>query len=190
MSFLQKRVATGRNAPGSGFVFLTALPYKFRSLLLSLQVMTTSIHLLLTLFLTVLVIYGGSGVNAYFYCCDNCRSEGMEVITDHRCCEIHASALKVSLDSQRHDTANHLCEVGAHDSCGVERIAFSWETFTRNQELQPQAIDLHDVPFLAHSTQNHDLTPGAMISRPETESQKPPNLSSEVYRSLLITLLI
>jgi hypothetical protein len=32
--------------------------------------------------------------------------------------------------------------------------------------------------------------PSAMISSPETESQKPPNLSSEVYRSLLTTLLI
>jgi len=51
MSFLQKRVATGRNPPGSGFVFLTALPYKFSSLLLSLQVMKTSIHLLLSSFI-------------------------------------------------------------------------------------------------------------------------------------------
>ena len=176
--------------PCSGFVFLTTLQYKFRSLLLSLQLMKTSIHLLLTLFLTVLVIYGGSGVNAYFYCCDDCRSEGSEVITDHRCCEIHTYAHQANFDSNRHDTTNHLCEIETHDSCGVERIAFSWETFNRNQELQPQAIDLHDVPLMAHLIQSHDQMPSAMISSPETESQKPPNLSSEVYRSLLTTLLI
>lgn len=152
--------------------------------------MKRSIHILLTLILSALIVYGGSGVNAYFYCCDDCRSEGSEVITAHRCWEIHSHEHEATSTDHSHSVGNHLCEVGSHDNCGVERIAFSWEPSTRHQELQPQAIDLGAVPFLLHATTHPDEVDTVIISPPETKCQKPPNLSSEVYLTLLTTLII
>ncbi|MDD2515401.1 MAG: hypothetical protein WC191_07695 [Proteiniphilum sp.] len=152
--------------------------------------MKRSIQILLTLILSALIVYGGSGVNAYFYCCDDCRSEGSEVITAHRCCEIHAHKHEAATTDHRLNVSHHLCEVGSHDNCGVERIAFSWEPSTRHQEPQPQAIDLGAVPFLLQATIHPDEVDTVIISHPETKCQKPPNLSSEVYLTLLTTLII
>lgn len=152
--------------------------------------MKRSIHILLTLILSALIVYGGSGVNAYFYCCDDCRSEGPEAITGKLCCEIHSHDHETLLVDHRHNAGEHLCEMESHDSCGVERIAFSWEPSTRHQEPQPQAIDLGAVPFLLQATIHPDEVDTVIISHPETKCQKPPNLSNEVYLTLLTTLII
>ena len=152
--------------------------------------MKKSIQILLSLFLSALVIYGGSGVNAYFFCCDDCRSEGSEVIIGQLCSEIHSHTHDAILADQRHNVGDQLCKVGSHDNCGVERIDFNWESFTRHQELQPQAINLDALPFMAEATRHPDPTETVMLSHLHSESQKPPNLSSEVYLTLLTTLII
>ena len=152
--------------------------------------MKKSIQLLLSLLLSCLVIYGGSGVNAYFYCCDDCRSEGTEVVIGQRCCEIHAHTHDAHLADQLHMDGYNVCELGSHDNCGVERVAFSWESFTRHQELQPQAIDLNSMPFMVQPTAELDPADTPTPSYFPTGSQKPPNLSNAVYLTLLTTLII
>lgn len=152
--------------------------------------MKKSIHLLLTLLLSALVTYGGSGVNAYFYCCDDCRSEGPEAITGKLCCEIHSHDHETLLVDHRHNAGEHLCEMESHDSCGVERISFSWKSFTRPLVLQPLAIELNDAPFPVQKDPHSDQTQTLIFCYAETGCQKPPNLSSKVYLAMLTILLI
>ena len=39
--------------------------------------------------MTVLVFYGGAGINVISYCCKECRSAGVEALFNDKCCEIH-----------------------------------------------------------------------------------------------------
>jgi len=39
--------------------------------------------------MVVLVFYGGAGINIISYCCNECRSKGIEVLQNHKCCNIH-----------------------------------------------------------------------------------------------------
>jgi hypothetical protein len=46
----------------------------------------------LTVLLTVLVFYGGAGVNVVFYCCNQCRSAGIEMLLNDQCHASHKPA--------------------------------------------------------------------------------------------------
>ena len=39
--------------------------------------------------MAALIFYGGAGVNLISYCCNLCRSEGIEAVANDKCCEIH-----------------------------------------------------------------------------------------------------
>ena len=39
--------------------------------------------------MVVLVFYGGAGINIISYCCNECRSKGIEVLQNHTCNDIH-----------------------------------------------------------------------------------------------------
>ena len=152
--------------------------------------MKQSFHFLLTLLLSALFVYGGSGVNAYFFCCDDCRAMGSSAVTEHKCSEIHSHAHETGITDHRDGENDQQYAVGLHDSCGVERITFSWESFTRYQELQPLTIDLDETPFWANISDHHDLAKSWNLTCHHTGSHKPPNLSREGYLSLLTILLI
>lgn len=44
---------------------------------------------LFIVFLATLVFYGGAGVNLVTYCCGDCRMEGVTVLLENKCCEMH-----------------------------------------------------------------------------------------------------
>ncbi|MDR2681264.1 MAG: hypothetical protein LBC47_10700 [Tannerella sp.] len=44
---------------------------------------------LFTIIPAALVFYGGAGVNVISYCCNQCRSAGIEILREDKCCEIH-----------------------------------------------------------------------------------------------------
>lgn len=155
--------------------------------------MKKSIFILLTLFLSALIVYGGSGVNAYFYCCDDCRTEGATVVTEDKCCEIHshdhgdANTTHMHLEVKEHS----LCTFEMHDTCGIERIHVDWQSFTQLQHpLQPLVLDLDHSPFLITTGTSFAAAALSSPAYSNRRTQKPPDLSKEVYLSLLTTLII
>lgn len=143
-----------------------------------------------TLLLCTIVIYGGSGVNTYFFCCNDCRNEGSAAIIEHKCCEIHHHHHLGELVTHYDD---HTCEqhiTDLPDACSVKRISVEWTLSSENRiHLQPVITDL---VFSALPTDNYVCGAPPI---PETEfadkpSQKPPNLSKDDYFSLLVTLII
>lgn len=153
--------------------------------------MKRSIQILLTLILSALIVYGGSGVNAYFFCCDDCRSEGASVVTDDKCCEIHSHEHANGAHMHLTTELQSVCTFEMHDTCGIERIHFDWQTFTQlHYQLQPFTIDLDHSPFTStpgNSIFTLDIASQAYGYR---QTQKPPDLSKEDYLSLLTTLII
>lgn len=153
--------------------------------------MQRSISIFLGIFLSALIVYGGSGVNAYFYCCGDCRIAGPGAVVEHKCCEIHhhhhdGCAIPHEED---HECDQKVSEFGGE--CGVDRIRFDWQSFPGNQiQLQPTAINLNNSLFSCHG-HTVDIEELLSLSRYEYhQSQKPPDLSKEDYFSLLTTLII
>lgn len=152
--------------------------------------MKRKLFTLLVLLLSVVIMYGGSGVNAYFFCCDDCRNAGLTAVIEQKCCEIH----------HEHHSGEVITYYGGHacgeefdlaDVCGVERIQVKWTQSTSEEiNLQPVVTELDFCSTLAaRQTQYQPVLP----IQPEyvnRHSQKPPNLSRKDYSSLLTVLII
>lgn len=152
--------------------------------------MKKKLFTLIALLLSVIVIYGGSGVNTYIFCCDDCRDEGTAAIIEHKCCEIHHHHHLGGLIEHQEE---HVCDQNlseSHGECGFERVSVSWIlSVEKNLHLQPAVLDL--VELISYSDiYNHPEYDDIESSFFEKTSQKPPNLSKNVYFSLLTTLII
>lgn len=152
--------------------------------------MKKSILILISMFLSALIIYGGSGVNAYFYCCNDCRAEGFAAVIEHKCCEIHhhhhLNGLITHYDA-------HTCDqsiLGHSGECGIERISADLNSPSYNTpNLQPIIINLNfNHLFTISNSENYAFDEDK--SKSYFASQKPPNQSKSEYFSLLTTLLI
>ena len=51
--------------------------------------MKKAVTYLFIVFLASLIFYGGAGVNFITYCCGDCRTEGVAVLLNDNCCEVH-----------------------------------------------------------------------------------------------------
>lgn len=152
-----------------------------------------SVFIFLSIFLSALVVYGGSGVNAYFFCCDTCRSEGASAIIEHKCCEIHhhhhLGGMITHIDE--HQCDQHFTD--HHDACGVDRIQFDWEsqqTAKSTYQLQPLSVNLSSFIFLQAENVKDIADSLPLPPRLNLRTQKPPNLSKDLYFDLLTTLII
>jgi hypothetical protein len=96
--------------------------------------------------MTALVLYGGAGINVIFYCCNQCRSTGIETLHKDNCCEIHnqtcdhnshsSEPAKSTCHSDYEDNGhpadyvayyNHYNnEYAEDDCCNIKRINFDW----------------------------------------------------------------
>lgn len=153
--------------------------------------MRKSIFILLALFLSALIVYGGSGVNAYFYCCDDCRSEGASAITEDKCCEIHSHEHADGTHMHLEVKEQFMSTFEMHGTCGIERINFTWQSFTQLQyQLQPLVLDLDHSPFMISTGTSFAVADISSPAYSNRRSQKPPDLSKEAYLSLLTTLII
>ena len=143
----------------------------------------------MSIFLSVLIVYGGSGVNAYFYCCNDCRDQGTAAVSEHKCCEIHHHHHLNGLVTHYDD---HLCDQtisNPADECGVERVSVDWSFYSDNTiKFQPTVIDI-DFDYL-YMIQDIEYDSDVQELATHTPSQKPPNLSKDDYFSLLTTLII
>lgn len=133
----------------------------------------------LLVFLAALIFYGGAGVNFISYCCGDCEDEGIEVLVEDMCCDIHEHA---------HDSLPpHPSNLVHTHGCGIERVNFDWNsvhmpTFI----LQPLVCDLFfsrisDISLVSSFEENKYL-PSAATG--------PPIKCPRTYLSFLTTLLI
>jgi hypothetical protein len=153
--------------------------------------MKKNILTFLAVLLASLIAYGGSGVNIFFYCCDDCRAEGVEAVIGDTCCELHhhhhLNGLITHFDE--HTCNQHLA--GTPEECGVERISVLWEsTSNNNPGVEPLSFYLaHSLSALIPSAKlSSDVTP--LIGSVNPATQKPPHQSKAEYFSLLTTLII
>ena len=138
---------------------------------------------LFTLLLAALIFYGGAGVNIVTYCCNDCRSEGVAVLQESSCCEVHGHEHKQ--DTGISETTPSCQTEDA--SCDLERISFDWNSAGQYAvNLQPLVVDLlsfgiSPVSLIPVVAANHLFY---------SDGESPPIVCPRIYLSLLTTLLI
>jgi hypothetical protein len=174
--------------------------------------MKNTVKYTLTIIMAALVFYGGAGINIISYCCNQCRSAGIEALLEDKCCEIHhhdhthaadkhespAGASSPAQDGRTedrhhggtHHTAScHYCtDHASGNCCNMERIHFDWNTQNTaktNIDLSPVVFDLLPSGILAVSAVNL-LTCEAGTTMPD----RPPLVRPRDYLTLLTLLLI
>lgn len=140
---------------------------------------------LFIVFLAALVFYGGAGVNFVTYCCGDCRTEGVTVLLDDKCCDIHEHELEYA-HAGKVSAPVSACSAAA-DSCDVERVSFDWSRVHPSVfNLQPMATDVCSSCFLFASLQPLPSIKDLLVSN----EGDPPVVCPRIYLSLLTTLLI
>ena len=133
---------------------------------------------------SLLIFYGGSGINIASFCCDNCQSEGVAGIAEETCCTIH------SHESEDAGYAGTDANPGYDSSgthCSLSRLLYDWNTSTSSTfKLDSNYFELAAICLpleLAASPQveeniTYECSAGPLVFTPQT------------YLSLLTTLLI
>ncbi|MFA6862592.1 MAG: hypothetical protein WCS11_01750 [Dysgonamonadaceae bacterium] len=136
--------------------------------------------------LAFVITYAGSGINAYSFCCDDCYTYGVEAITGLKCCDVHKDNCSTS-DQLANENA--FCE-SSHQQCELDRLNLDLQDTSAKKNQFEQQTDNVNFPFtiiLYNLTQSLETQP---ITDFISKTQKPPNLSTLVYFSLLETLII
>jgi hypothetical protein len=135
---------------------------------------------LFTVIMAALVFYGGAGVNVIMYCCNQCRSAGIETLLKDDCCGMskynHTCNHGGNSSHTGKPAGNHPChndygenghpadhpvnvdhsgydnDHAGDDCCHIKRIDFDWSSHSFS-ELE---IDLSPVVF--------NLPPGEIIN--------------------------
>ena len=145
--------------------------------------MKKTVTYLFIVFLASLIFYGGAGVNFVTYCCNDCRTEGVAVLLNDNCCEVHGHGC-CDTTTEEASCSSGCCE---DDCCDLERISFDWSNFNNPiVELQPVMIDL-----LSFSSSLTSLVPVPSIKEYISQDQDgPPIVCPRIYLNLLTSLLI
>ena len=135
--------------------------------------------------MALLLFYGGAGVNLITYCCNDCRAEGVAVLMEDRCCEIHEHQ-HCSESDTKNDCTDH-SHADEEDCCDVERVDFEWNALQiPPMQMQPVVLDLAALMATIYS-----LIPDPYVQSYDfIEKWDPPVTCPKVYLSLLNTLLI
>lgn len=132
--------------------------------------------------MAALVFYGGAGVNIASFCCQDCRSAGMEVLAGDMCCEIHGHTHDdISIESAEGNISHthKMC-------CSLERISFDWGYEKVSIENpQPVVLDL-----LTDGLSDISVITLPIVSEITSVMPNGPPLPPREYLSLLTTLLI
>lgn len=134
--------------------------------------------------MAILVFYGGAGVNVASFCCQDCRSEGLEVLTGDKCCEIHGHSHELEHETIEHTdgSLNHPHEM----CCDMSRISFDWGSEKVSVESpQPVILDL-----LTDGLLNISLISFPIVKEITSVMPKGPPLPPRAYLSTLTILLI
>lgn len=98
--------------------------------------------ILFSLLLVLSVILQGAGVNKYRFCCDDCKTEWLSVITNDKCCEIHhhhhLGGLVTHYEFSQQEHPNAIAS--SDEECSVSHSSVFWENFRpENPRLQSLA---------------------------------------------------
>lgn len=157
--------------------------------------------------MATLVFYGGAGINVIFYCCNQCRSAGIEaLLKKDNCCKTHHYNHNHAADKHEPHSGHSCCTKADQDCCGthnvksnnyctdhtsgnccnIERIHFDWNTQNAaelNIDLSPVTFDLSLFPDI--------LTINVLICETGAVMPKgPPLACPRDYLSRLTILLI
>lgn len=134
--------------------------------------------------MAALVFYGGAGVNIASFCCQDCRSEGVEVLAGDKCCEIHGHSHELADETIEH--TNGSLSPSHEMCCNMSRISFDWGSEKVYIESpQPVTFDL-----LTDGLFNSPVIPLPMVREITSVMPKGPPLPPREYLSTLTTLLI
>ena len=147
---------------------------------------------IIALSLSTIIIYGEVRISSYFCCCCDCQNEEITYIIKHQCCKIHCYSHWNGLlqhDDQTDKEYRVSCEQ-THETCGFQHSLMNWIlSVQNNNQIQPQIISLGE--FRPHSYSNkRTYFPLGEAKILKDISCKPPNLSKEIYFSLLSLLTI
>lgn len=151
--------------------------------------------------LITLIMYGGSGVNVYFFCCDACLHDGgVKAITEHSCCIRHHHCHEKGIPhkhenaccamSHQQSSSMYVCHDKSHTPCSVERVSVNWQTASvEKPDIKPMSFDVFaSLFFVLEEKTSRNATQN--VSERYTDTQKPPDLGKKAYLSLLNTLII
>lgn len=130
-----------------------------------------------------LVLYGGTGINVYSFCCEDCQDAGLDVLTGDKCCEIHGHSHEDIIlfeDGNKH--VGHEQEM----CCNLKRLEHDWNSVDVYTPLvKPFITDLFDAGLPALS-----IVPLPFTREIHTVMPTGPPLPPRTYLNLLTTLLI
>jgi hypothetical protein len=86
---------------------------------------------LVTFIMAALVFYGGAGINLISYCCNLCSMEGIEAVTNGKCCDIH----------HHHHSDNHASHYDSYN-CTAHHASES-HTNHHDSHCCTSACDMH-----------------------------------------------
>ncbi|MGL4852648.1 MAG: hypothetical protein ACRC3Z_08405 [Phocaeicola sp.] len=151
----------------------------------------------IVILLTLLVTYGGAGINLFTYCCNDCRTGGVSVILEEKCCDVHEHSHTSQTKAQAHTACGSSCRI-AHpepmlqspeeEACDISRIDTQWEYAQVSPiELEPMAMTL--PPFLVAQLMTLVEPPVERLCTTNCD-HGPPVQPPRTYLSRLTTLLI
>lgn len=145
--------------------------------------MKNRVTYLFVVLLATLIFYGGAGVNLITYCCGDCRTEGVAVLLNDNCCEVHEHDCCGTTPEPQ---AGHSC-CNDEDCCGIQRIDFEWSSSDNPVvELQPAVMEL-----LSYGSSLYSLTPYPSNNKYFASNQdSPPVVCPRIYLNMLSVLLI
>lgn len=145
--------------------------------------MKNRVTYLFVVLLASLIFYGGAGVNLITYCCGDCQTEGVAVLLNDNCCEVHEHDCCGTAPEPQ---AGHSC-CNDEECCGIQRIDFEWSSSDNPVvELQPAVIEL-----LSYGSSLYSLIPYPTNNKYFASSQdSPPVVCPRIYLNMLSVLLI
>ena len=140
----------------------------------------------LVFLLAFVITSAGSGVNDYSFCCNDCHAFGIEAITAEKCCDIHHDDNSSEEDTYDSDDNYQY----THQKCSIKRFDIDTEDISIEDNLIETTIKVLEAlyPLLPYLSKQY--TESEDINKFVTRTQKPPNMSKDVYFSLLETLII
>ena len=133
---------------------------------------------------SLLVFYGGSGINVASFCCDDCKSGGIAGIVEGACCAIHCHKYE---DANHHQAdANSDCDT--YDThCSLSRLLNDWDTSnTSTFKFEPNYFTFTEICLPLDLTASPQIEPEIAYQC----STGPPVCCPRTYLTLLTTLLI
>ena len=165
---------------------------------------------LVTSMMAASVFYGGAGINMISYCCNVCRSVGIDAVTNGKCCDIHhhdhsgryiAHHASVCCENtcdkhvENHPVVavltgcNHHSEFESTDCCNMKRISFdlfAQSLLKQEINLSPLLTDLFSGDILTVSHLDNISIGEKLTHAPHG----PPTVLPRDYLSILTVLLI